>query len=313
MGEIIVTIIIFLSFYGIVYFIKELLKPLVGQINYTREVKESFQLLKEKLENRNFIQNDFLISSEIEKRMNNNKFFDSDIEEIAKQMLLRLGIPTARVKIKTERLIGHFENKHNVGSYQSIIGNECIITIKIKGSFNKNMVLAIIAHEVSHAFLEANNIRYKNLLRNEILTDTCAVYVGFGDIMLKGYSTNILGEKCEKIGYISTNNIKQIKKLISKDVKNKNTKSIMDNNIEKKVEELHYLKKENEKYLLIITDNIINLKLSKKDAFLLKEIFDNKIELYQKYEMASKKYDNKSLDIIIKEFKKNNDLLKKYI
>tara|TARA_Y100000589_G_scaffold285141_1_gene284454 strand:+ start:629 stop:1297 length:669 start_codon:yes stop_codon:yes gene_type:complete len=49
---------------------------------------------------------------------------------------------------------------------------------------------AILAHELAHQYLHIRYIDEPNELENERLTDVCAVYVGFGKLLLNGYLTN---------------------------------------------------------------------------------------------------------------------------
>ena len=49
---------------------------------------------------------------------------------------------------------------------------------------------ATLAHELCHKYLQIHGIYYPNVTEiNEIFTDLCTMYVGFGNIIIKGYST----------------------------------------------------------------------------------------------------------------------------
>lgn len=57
---------------------------------------------------------------------------------------------------------------------------------------------ATLAHELCHKYLQIHGIYYPKLTAiNEIYTDLCTMYVGFGNIIIKGYST-----KNWKSGYL---------------------------------------------------------------------------------------------------------------
>tara|TARA_Y100001934_G_C12108887_1_gene657536 strand:+ start:260 stop:853 length:594 start_codon:yes stop_codon:yes gene_type:complete len=46
---------------------------------------------------------------------------------------------------------------------------------------------AILAHELAHQYLHTHYIEESDNLENERLTDVCAVYIGFGKLLLNGY------------------------------------------------------------------------------------------------------------------------------
>ncbi len=54
--------------------------------------------------------------------------------------------------------------------------------------------LAILAHEITHAFLFHHKIHLEEELKNEMLTDIAAVYIGFGNILIAGYQAYFPGQ-----------------------------------------------------------------------------------------------------------------------
>lgn len=54
---------------------------------------------------------------------------------------------------------------------------------------------AVLAHEMTHAFLEHNGVRDSDVDRNELLTDAGAVYLGMGELLHKGYVQSSWSEK----------------------------------------------------------------------------------------------------------------------
>ena len=103
------------------------------------------------------------------------------------------------------------------GHYQRH-SNQKKIVIKYKNNYNSDIILSIIAHEISHCFLDMHNVRFEKEIDNEILTDTCAVYLGYGDFLRKGYEKLEYTEEhfsysskvTEKIGYISADEVRMI-------------------------------------------------------------------------------------------------------
>jgi hypothetical protein len=68
---------------------------------------------------------------------------------------------------------------------------------------------AVLAHEVMHVFLHRNRIAFADTDRNEILTDTAAVYLGTGWLMLNGFRVsttqdgNVRRTHRQTLGYVS--------------------------------------------------------------------------------------------------------------
>ena len=61
-------------------------------------------------------------------------------------------------------------------------------------------LLAVLAHEISHVFLHCNGLRGRDTQSTEILTDTCAMFLGLGHLSLNGVSFAYI--RPEEIGYI---------------------------------------------------------------------------------------------------------------
>ena len=70
---------------------------------------------------------------------------------------------------------GHVELSHS---------NEFFVALEPQYRFVPKAIAAILAHEVAHVFLHRCGVRFSVKFENEILTDTTAVYVGFGPTML---------------------------------------------------------------------------------------------------------------------------------
>ena len=65
---------------------------------------------------------------------------------------------------------------------------------------------ATLVHEISHQFLQSNEISYPNVDENEKLTDLASIVCGFGKFVLNGLAleaSGIDGLKIE-LGYIDT-------------------------------------------------------------------------------------------------------------
>lgn len=92
------------------------------------------------------------------------------------------------------------------------------IWLEMRPPYVTDSIIAVLAHEVMHLHLYYEGIRRQDNWENEILTDTAAVYCGFGDYMYKGYAVN-QGEMAlsyRKVGYIRQEDVKYILEEIGK-------------------------------------------------------------------------------------------------
>lgn len=103
--------------------------------------------------------------------------------------------------------------------YSCGTGNREIHLFK-KHNYTVQHILAILAHEISHHFLNTHSISMEPEEKNEVLTDVTAIYLGFGQLLLEGYkpvkwitdelfdsSVNSYTVNSYRIGYITTNDI----------------------------------------------------------------------------------------------------------
>lgn len=86
-------------------------------------------------------------------------------------------------------------------------GYDFFIEINRKYIENPIKIIAILAHEIAHIYLQKRDIRFEDSHENEILTDTTAAFIGFGYALLKSYNTEVtrVGNvtKTEKLGYLN--------------------------------------------------------------------------------------------------------------
>lgn len=90
------------------------------------------------------------------------------------------------------------------------------IRLDLKPYYTLDTVLAVLAHEATHLHLYYTGIRLKDAWENEVLTDTAAVYCGFGEYIYKGYAVmqgrNVLSY--QKVGYIKQEDVKYIEQIM---------------------------------------------------------------------------------------------------
>ena len=102
------------------------------------------------------------------------------------------------------------------GNYFHSSKGTALIQISINEHYSKDNVFAIICHECMHHYLFHKQIKFGDNSENEILTDTAAVFMGFGNNMIKGYKpveyydSTVGVRRRITIGYISTSEISEI-------------------------------------------------------------------------------------------------------
>ncbi len=92
------------------------------------------------------------------------------------------------------------------------LGSQFLMELYMNGEGNVSGVLAVIIHEFCHFFLDESGIKLVNTIENEVLTDTAAVYFGFGSQLREGYAPTVAKSaknkgKLVRIGYLDTLNI----------------------------------------------------------------------------------------------------------
>lgn len=71
---------------------------------------------------------------------------------------------------------------------------EVEINVSSKYQNNLEATLAVLAHEICHKYLYVHGLYYSIEVINEIFTDLCTMYVGFGNIIINGYITESKSE-----------------------------------------------------------------------------------------------------------------------
>ena len=94
--------------------------------------------------------------------------------------------------------------KHTAGQYRHT-GENGQIMIRVGDDASPNIILSVLIHECMHHFLITSGIGFKDSHKNEVLTDTAALYLGFSEYMNKGQ----IG-----VGYLSYSELLYVEKLI---------------------------------------------------------------------------------------------------
>lgn len=86
------------------------------------------------------------------------------------------------------------------------------ISLEMQPYYTLDSVIAVLAHEATHLHLYYKGIKMKDTWENEVLTDTAAVFCGFGEYIYRGYAV-FQGEMAlsyRKVGYIKQKDVKYI-------------------------------------------------------------------------------------------------------
>lgn len=91
------------------------------------------------------------------------------------------------------------------------------IKLEMKQGYTLDAVIAILAHEATHLHLYYKGIHFRDPWENEVLTDTAAVYCGFGEYIYKGYAVmqGNFALEYQKVGYIRQEDVKFIESLMN--------------------------------------------------------------------------------------------------
>lgn len=133
------------------------------------------------------------------------------------------------------------EGENILGTYQKGILENEIITVKIHPKYNYGNYAAIMAHELSHQFMNENNFNKGESQSNERNTDVLTIFLGFGNIMELAYQS-IITQFSEKklrelkLGYLYDDEIRYIKRKI-KELKNKEKKELEIKKLKNKEDE----------------------------------------------------------------------------
>ena len=132
-----------------------------------------------------------------------SRYSDASLQKISDHIGFFLGI-LSRVRV---RMISPYEfDRQNpdfsaaAGLYR-VTGDHKDIVLTRRHKYKFRHILAVLAHEYTHNYLHHRQILKTDQLENEYLTDTAAVYLGFGEVLLKGYEPFSWFAGIERRGY----------------------------------------------------------------------------------------------------------------
>ena len=123
------------------------------------------------------------------------------LSDMARDILNHVGLPNVRIPVYPA---SEMDGKA-AGLYKHSSFGSCI-EIKIEGRMMPNNVLSVLIHECMHYYLRTTGLGFQDTLKNEILTDTAAIYFGFYEFIYSGYVN---------VGYIRYSEIKYINRVLN--------------------------------------------------------------------------------------------------
>jgi len=161
-----------------------------------KSIPNVLQLLKKKLPPKPTL-NNYQISPKVFLQLAEGVPLIQILQQVADEMCKHLMInKPIKIFVSSQIEAGRFES---INDLCSIYINEDF------NDQNLNQKLAILSHEMAHYYLYYHNIKLVDQNKNELLTELCSVFIGFGLIMLDGYSYKKSIDKYHKIGYVNSN------------------------------------------------------------------------------------------------------------
>ena len=174
-------------------------------------LKECVALLKKK-EKRSY--GTYTVPEDILSGLENNLGDEANLKRLLCSICAHLGIEGDFIKLVVEDTF----MSDRAGEIATDLAFTTI-KLELKPHYTPEAVIAVLAHESIHLHLYYEGIHLRDTWENEILTDTAAVYCGFGEYIYKGYAV-MRGEfalSYQKVGYISQEDVRYIQKIMLED------------------------------------------------------------------------------------------------
>ncbi|MBP3707620.1 MAG: hypothetical protein J6J36_03320 [Clostridia bacterium] len=241
-----ISFVVVLILYAIYYraYIVYFFKLLKGEIRHNNKIKnlknknKKSRLLKSSeikkyvecsIESLRKINHSFGIKYKLEpylmQKLKYSRLDDKSVIELYESICKHMNINKSEIEFRIRRTSSRSKTPI-AGSYGYI---DHVISIEISTYTTIDRLVATIAHECTHHIFHSNNMEIKDIRKNEILTDTSAIILGFGEYFCKAYKdeSRIIYEgefleliDREKLGYIGYKDVKSVMKY-SKRIKNK--------------------------------------------------------------------------------------------
>ena len=149
----------------------------------------------------------YAVPKELEEKLLVNLHDTELLKQLLCSIAAHMGIDGSYIRLK-------FQDDANLNYAGNISTNGAFTTINLQlhSYYNLDVITAILSHEVMHLYLYYSGIHFSDTLSNEVLTDTAAVYFGFGEYLYRGYQIieTQMGFSYQKVGYIRPRDVKFI-------------------------------------------------------------------------------------------------------
>lgn len=182
----------------------------VGAKAVPRELFQKCVDILDKKEKKEF--GEYVIPNEIAEALSANIKDEGYLKKLLCDICAHLGINGDFIKLVTEEV----PVPERAGQINTDLARTTIY-LEVKSYYSLDVVAAVLAHEAIHLHLYYEGIYLKDTWENEILTDTAAVYCGFGEYIYRGYAV-MRGEfalSYQKVGYIKQEDVRYIQWLMS--------------------------------------------------------------------------------------------------
>ena len=149
----------------------------------------------------------YAVPKELEEKLLVNLHDTELLKQLLCSIAAHMGIDGSYIRLK-------FQDDANLNYAGNISTNGAftIINLQLHSYYNLDVITAILSHEVMHLYLYYSGIHFSDTLSNEVLTDTAAVYFGFGEYLYRGYQIieTQMGFSYQKVGYVRPRDVKFI-------------------------------------------------------------------------------------------------------
>ncbi len=169
-----------------------------------RKIEDSILFLRKK---KKYPGDAYEIPLELEQKLQRDLHNEVLLKELICDIAAHLGMDGSYIKL----ILQDDYTKDYAGNIATN-GAWTTIHLQVHPFYNLDVITAVLAHEVMHLYLYYQGIYKSDTLENEVLTDTAAVYFGYGNYLQRGYKiieTN-MGLSYHKVGYIRPDDVQYI-------------------------------------------------------------------------------------------------------
>lgn len=203
---------------------KNILESKNAKERYTYILTDLYEKIKLKSSEDIVLKENFTVKKNYYRLIQPGKYITEHIENLASEILSYLNIKNKIDIVVLYDETNRYNSTKSAGYYRS---NKITrdIHIVVKKDYTCRDVVAVLCHEICHLYMELMDIEYEEKQLNEEATDIIAILLGFGKIMIDGYTEYQYEEDLgcntkriykSKIGYITNRDCRIIYRLVKK-------------------------------------------------------------------------------------------------